>query len=72
MLSLVNYHSDRSNNRSSKVSAAATVGFPVINPIFHLVDQRSPLAEFNKAIAINNTQIIAIALPETSELFDRR
>ncbi|MEH1908326.1 hypothetical protein [Nostoc sp.] len=30
----------------------------------HLVCQGSPLAEFNKAIAINNTYIIAIAPTE--------
>ncbi|MHC5937525.1 hypothetical protein [Nostoc sp.] len=32
----------------------------MINPTLHLVYQRSPLAESNKAIAINNTHIIAI------------
>ncbi|MEH2388341.1 MAG: hypothetical protein V7K14_21725 [Nostoc sp.] len=51
---------------------AASVGFAAINPTLHLVDQHSSRAVFSKAIAINNTYIIAIALPETSELFDRR
>ncbi|MHC5725470.1 MAG: hypothetical protein ACYT04_47730 [Nostoc sp.] len=42
----------------------------MINPPLHLVDQHLSRAEFSKAIAINNTYIIAIALPETSELLD--